>query len=114
LLTVAMTGCAKTGRAWVMDNSPYWDLLYEGAGFHIIAVIVGILIWRWLRNDWRFQGTFKPLLAGVAAFCLISSVGLYRGYQYIHTPCTWNEDRAKDCPEYKLNSLWPTNDRVDR
>lgn len=110
LLSVALTGCAKTGRVWLMDNSPYWDMLYEGARFHIGGAIVGCLIWWWMRDNWRFQGTYKPLLAGAAAFCLLSGVGLYRGYDYIHTACTWSEVSNKACPEYKLNSQWPMND----
>lgn len=109
LLAVAVTGCAKTGRAWVMDNSPYWDMLYEGARFHIGGVVVGGLVWWWLRDNWRFLGTSKPLLAGAAAFCLLSGVGLYRGYDYIHTACTWDEVRANNCPEYKLKVKWPAN-----
>ncbi len=113
LLAVALTGCAKTGRAWLMDSSPYWDMLYEGAKFHIGGVIVGSLVWWWLHDNWRFVGTFKPLLAGAAAFCLLSGVGLYLGYDYIHTACTWSEVSAKDCPDYKQKAQWPTHDRVN-
>lgn len=108
---VALAGCAKTGRAWLMDNSPYWDMLYEGARFHVGGLVVGGLIWWWLRDNWRFQGTAKPFLAGAAAFCLLSGTGLYRGYDYIHTPCTWEEVHAKNCPDYKMKAEWPTNER---
>lgn len=108
---VALVGCAKTGRAWVMDNSPYLDMLYEGTRFHIGGLLIGGLVWWWLNDNWRYQGTNRPFLAGAAFFCILSGIGLYRGYDYIHSSCTWDEVRTNNCPNYKLKAEWPVHYR---
>jgi hypothetical protein len=44
-MTVVLAGCAKTGRAWIMDNSPYWDMFYEASRFIIGGAFLGGVIW---------------------------------------------------------------------
>jgi|SRR5471032_555017 len=112
LLAIAVTGCAKTGRAWVMDNSPYWDMLYEGARFHIGGLVAAGVVWWCMKDHWKFQYTKTPILAAAAVIVTLSGFGLYRGYDYIHTECTSSEVQTKNCPEYKMTAQWPTHYRL--
>lgn len=109
LVTIVLAGCAKTGRAWLMDNSPYWDMFYEASRFIVGGAVLGGVIWWWFRDTWRFQGSAKPLLAGLVVFCIFSVFGLYRGYNYIHTACTARQDADRDCPAYKMAPDWKVN-----
>jgi hypothetical protein len=105
LLMLTIAGCAKTGRAWVMNDSPYWDMLYEGWGFHVLGIAGAIVAWVLLKKNWRFQDTWLPLIVAAFSILLFSGIGLTKGYDYIHTMCGW-EKKAADCPSYKSREGW--------
>lgn len=112
LAPLVLTGCTTTPRAWLMADSPYWDMLYEGSPFHLTGIAIAGFVWWWWREDWAFQGGRKSLLIAVVIVSLFIGIGLYRGYKYIHTPCTWSQESQRDCPAYK-NKLWRINDQWD-
>jgi hypothetical protein len=98
-IAFVLSGCAKNGRAWLMDNSPLLDMLFEGWKFHFGGLLLAGLMFWWFRLSYKYRGTWTPLLAAAAVAVSFSSYGLYVGYEYTHAPC---EGDKRDCPTYKV------------
>lgn len=96
----ALGGC-KTFHAWLVDDSRFLDMLYQGSIWFIVAIGIFIFLMFTFRQD------FKLSIKAAATFIVI---GLVVGFWKTSKGCTFDELQAGDCPAYRQAYPLDTSD----